>query len=414
MATTANAPAAQGDDALSEIESLFSRIAAPLPPVQFTGAVGARYNMGAGQPDPYSLPFEDLANIAGELLASQDGAAALSYGDAAGFLGLREALVEKLRRWEGIEVTPDEILIVNGSNHGLAVVAQAFINPGEVAIVEAPTFMGGLRPFRQIRAQIEMVPLDEHGLDVAALERKLRDLKSGGTPAKLLYTIPNFHNPAGVNLSFERRRRIAELADAFNFVVLEDDAYGELRFSGEHIPSIFSLARRGRVVRSATLSKILAAGLRVGYLIAPKEVVYRMSSLKLDGGASPFTNRLAERYVRKYHDQHVADLIEIYRNKRDALIRGLERGLAGAEHLRPSWHVPEGGFFLWLKLPESLDPTKVAAAAGQRGVAYVPGTAFFADGSGKEYIRLSWSVLSAEDNEAAGGLLAEAIKEAAG
>ena len=183
MATTANAPAAQGDDALSEIESLFSQIAAPLPPVQFTGAVGARYNMGAGQPDPYSLPFEDLANIAGELLASQDGAAALSYGDAAGFLGLREALVEKLRRWEGIEVTPDEILIVNGSNHGLAVVAQAFINPGEVAIVEAPTFMGGLRPFRQIRAQIEMVPLDEDGLDVAALERKLRDLKSGGTPA---------------------------------------------------------------------------------------------------------------------------------------------------------------------------------------------------------------------------------------
>jgi 2-aminoadipate transaminase len=400
-------------DALAEIEPLFSAVATPLPPVQFTGAAGARYNMGAGQPDPASMPYEDLANLAGELLASQDGAAALSYGDAAGFLGLREALVDKLRRWEQIEVTPDEILIVNGSNHGLAVVAQAFVNLGDVAIVEAPTFMGGLRPLRQLRARIEMVPLDNHGLNVEALTRKLQELQSAGTPAKLLYTIPNFHNPAGVNLTLERRRRIAELADEFNFVILEDDAYGELRFSGEHVPSIFSLARRGRVVRSATLSKILAAGLRVGYLTAPKEVVYRLSSLKLDGGTSQFTNRLAMVYLRKYHDQHVADLIEIYRNKRDALIRGLERGFEADSRLKPAWHLPDGGFFLWLKLPEGVDPTKTAQEAGDRGVAYVPGTAFFADGSGKEFIRLSWSVLSPEDNEAAGALLAEAIKAAA-
>lgn len=399
--------------ALPQIETLFSAMAQPLPPVQFTGATGARYNMGAGQPDPASMPYEDLANLAGELLASEDGTAALSYGDASGFLGLRELLAEKLRAWAGIEVTADELLIVNGSNHGLAVVSMAFLNIGEVAIVESPTFMGGLRPLRQLRCQIEQVALDEHGLRADLLEDKLRQLRDAGTPAKLLYTIPNFHNPAGVNLSLERRRRIVELAEAYNFVILEDDAYGELRFSGEPLPSLFSLAPRGRVVRSATLSKILAAGLRVGYLMAPKEVILRMSSLKLDGGTSQFTNRLAAAYVRTYEEEHIRELRDIYRGKRDALLRGLEDGFAATPQLKPTWTVPDGGFFLWLKLPPGVDGAKVAAESGQRGVAYVPGPAFFADGSGSEYIRLSWSTLSQADLVAAGHLIAEAVQAAA-
>jgi 2-aminoadipate transaminase len=413
-APTANRPAEAAGDALADIESLYSQVAAPLTPVQFTGTAGAKYNMGGGQPDPATLPREELADLAGELLASEDGAAALSYGEAGGFAGLRKLLSEKLKRHDGIEATPDEILITNGSNHGLAVVAQLFVNPGEVAIVEAPTFMGGLRPFRQLKAQIEMVPLDGDGLDVAALETTLRRLRDAGTPAKLLYTIPNFHNPAGVNLSLDRRRRVAALADEFNFVILEDDAYGELRFSGEQLPSIYSLARRGRVLRSATLSKILAAGLRVGYVIAPPEVVGRLSSLKLDGGASPFTGRLAAAYLTRRYDEHVALLRDVYRRKRDALVRGIGRGFSGAPQLKPTYHLPTGGFFLWLKLPAGVDGARVAQEAAERGVAYVPGQAFFADGSGSEYIRLAWSMLSETDLETAGGLVAEAVRAAAG
>ena len=411
MATTVEQPAAA--DALRAIEPLFSRIAPALPPVQFTGTTGAKYNMGAGQPDPASLPRRELAEIVSELLLSDEGPTALMYGDAAGFVGLREALADKLRRGEGIDVSPDEVLIVNGSNHGLAVVAMTFVNPGDVAIVEAPTFMGGLRPLRQLQARIETVPLDEHGVQVDALADKLRGLRSAGTPAKLFYTIPNFHNPAGVDLALERRRRVAELADEFNFVILEDDAYGELRFEGEPLPALFRLASKGRVVRSATLSKILAAGLRIGYVIAPSEVIARLNSLKLDGGASPFTNRVAARWLQRSHDTHVPKLRDIYRRKRDALIRGLEQGFAGDEEVRPEWTVPRGGFFLWLHLPPHVDPTKVANEAGTRGVGYVPGTAFFADGSGSDYIRLAWSMLSEADLEAAGGLVAEAIKAAA-
>ena len=400
-------------DALSEIGPLYSRIAAPLTPIQFTGTVGARYNMGGGQPDPATLPREELADLAGELLASEEGAAALSYGEAGGYAGLRQTIAEKLSRWEGIDATPDEILITNGSNHGLAAAVMLFINPGDVAIVEAPTFMGGLRPFRQVQAQIEMVPLDADGIDVDALERTLAHLSRAGTPAKLLYTIPNFHNPAGVSLAVERRRRVAELADQFNFVILEDDAYGELRFEGEHLPPLYTLARTGRVIRAATLSKILAAGLRVGYLTAPKEIVGRLSSLKLDGGHSPFTGRLADLYLRKRHDEHVALLREVYRGKRDALVRGIERGFAAAPRLKPTYRLPTGGFFLWLKLRDGVDPTKVAREAGDRGVAYVPGQAFFADGSGSDHVRLAWSMLSETDLEAAGALFAEAVRAAA-
>lgn len=412
LSMTAVVDSSKAGDALTEIEPLFSRIAAPLTPIQFTGTVGARYNMGGGQPDPASLPREELADLAGELLASEGGAAALSYGEAGGYAGLRETLSAKLRRWEGIEATPDEILITNGSNHGLAAAVMLFINPGDVAIVEAPTFMGGLRPFRQVQATIEMVPLDDDGLDTGALEGTLDRLTRAGTPAKLLYTIPNFHNPAGVNLSLARRREVAELAERFNFVILEDDAYGELRFEGEHLPSLYSLARKGRVIRAATLSKILAAGLRVGYLTAPKEIVGRLSSLKLDGGHSPFTGRLADLYLRKRHDEHVAHLRDVYRAKRDALVRGLRAGFAGAPQLMPEFKLPSGGFFLWLKLPSGADAAKVAKEAGERGVAYVPGPAFFADGSGSEYVRLAWSMLSEADLEAAGGLFADAVKAA--
>ncbi|NDE76423.1 MAG: aminotransferase class I/II-fold pyridoxal phosphate-dependent enzyme [Proteobacteria bacterium] len=143
-----------------------------------------------------------------------------------------------------------------------------------------------------------------------------------------VYTIPNFHNPAGVNLSLSRRHRLAELADLFNFVILEDDAYGELRFSGEHIAAIYTMATPGRVVRSATLSKILSAGMRVGYLLAPEPVIARLNAMKLDGGASPFTNRLAAGYYSQHGDAHIHQLIGIYRHKRDALVRGLEEGFA--------------------------------------------------------------------------------------
>ena len=231
---------------LANLDSLYSQIASPLPPVQFTGAAGARYNMGAGQPDPESLPKMELIETLEGIFSGPDGNAALMYGDAAGFIGLREILAAKLKRWEGIDTTPAELLIVNGSNHGLAIVAQAFLNVGDTAICEAPTFMGGLRPLRQLQAKTHGIALDDDGMRIDLLESKLKELEDAGTPAKLVYTIPNFHNPAGVNLSLARRHRLAELADLHNFVILEDDvaAFLELIALDEVRLSDFNLAGR--------------------------------------------------------------------------------------------------------------------------------------------------------------------------
>ena len=399
--------------ALANLDSLYSQIASPLPPVQFTGAAGARYNMGAGQPDPESLPKMELIETLEGIFSGPDGNAALMYGDAAGFIGLREILTAKLKRWEGIDTTPAELLIVNGSNHGLAIVAQAFLNVGDTAICEAPTFMGGLRPLRQLQAKTHGIALDDDGMRIDLLESKLKELEDAGTPAKLVYTIPNFHNPAGVNLSLARRHRLAELADLHNFVILEDDAYGELRFSGDHIPAVYTMATPGRVVRSATLSKILSAGMRVGYLLAPEPVIARLNAMKLDGGASPFTNRLAAGYYARHGDGHVTSLIDVYRRKRDALVNGLEAAFAEIPHLKPVWRVPNGGFFLWMRLPEGIDPVRVAKEAGDRGVAYVGGPAFFPDGSGREYVRLAWSMLSEADLASAAHEIAASIRAAA-
>src|SRR5262249_5643109 len=163
-------------------------------------------------------------------------------------------------------------------------------------------------------------------------------------------------------------KAVVALAQDFNFVILEDDAYGELRFSGTPLPPLYGLAPHGRVIRSATLSKILAAGLRVGYLLAPREVIARLTSLKLDGGASPVVGRVAAAWLRREHDAHVPRLVEVYRRKRDALIGGLEEALPAGDPLRPTWTVPQGGFFLWLKLPERIDPLRVQKEAGARGV----------------------------------------------
>ena len=203
---------------------------------------------------------------------------------------------------------------------------------------------------------------------------KLQALQGAGTPAKLLYTIPNFHNPAGVDLSLERRKRVVRAGRALQ---LRDPGGRRLRGAAllrrVHLPRSTASRPKGRVVRSATLSKILAAGLRVGYLTAPREVIGRLNSLKLDGGASPFVGRIAATWLRQEHDAHVPRLSQVYRRKRDALVDALEQSFPAGDPLRPTWTLPAGGFFLWLKLPPGVDPRKVAEEAGQRGARLRPG-----------------------------------------
>jgi 2-aminoadipate transaminase len=266
-------------------------------------------------------------------------------------------------------------------------------------LVEAPTFIGALQTFRNAEARIFEVPLDDHGLAVDALERKLGALAAEGIRPKLLYTIPTFQNPAGVTLTAERRPRLVELAKRHGFLILEDDAYSELRFDGDPLPSLYSLDPEGHVVKVRTFSKILAAGLRLGYVVAPASLHPQLLQLKVDVGTSPFGSHVAAAYASDGNtltgrlDAHVLDLRAVYRERRDAMLEAL--GEFAPDGV--TWTRPQGGFFTWVTLPEGLDAVDLLSAARVAGVDYIPGPSYFAAGGGRRNVRLAFSFLPPAD-----------------
>lgn len=387
-------------------EGLWSSKAAR-PAVRGRGAGGTRIDLAGGRPDPGSFPYAELAEATRRVLA-QDGAAALNYGEPLGFVGLRKLLAEKYRRDEGARVDPDNFLITNGSAHALQLIVEALVEPGDPVITEAPTWMGAVHAFRVQQAEVLTVDLEPDGMNVDQLEDILRRLKARGRRPKLIYTIPTFQNPAGMTMSLSKRRRLLELAVEYGVPVVEDDAYGDLRFEGEPQPSLLSLDADGVVVKLGTVSKILAAGLRLGWIIGPKEVLGHFLTVKLDGGTNPFVSRVAAEYLREHMDQHIAELIEVYRRKRDAMLGTL--GEYAPEGCR--WTRPEGGFFLWMLLPPGTSLGRLSEACARRGVGFMPGTACYPDGRGEDAIRLAYSFPTVDEIRAGTRLLCEAIREA--
>lgn len=367
-----------------------------------------RYSFAGGMPDPASFPYDELV-AATERMMRAEGAEALTYGDPQGYPGLRELICHKYELFEGLKVDREQVLITNGSGHALALAMSAFVDVGDPVICEAPTFSGTLLSLRRHGAELHGAPVDEEGIVTAAVRERLDALRREGRPCKLIYTIVNFHNPAGPTMSLRRRRELVALAREYGTPLLEDDAYGELRFEGESLPSLYALDEAGVVIRAGTLSKILGAGMRLGWLLAPRELIPVLSSFNFGGGVAPFASRVATYYLREHLQEHVATLIDIYRAKRDAMLRGLDEELAGtdAEISRPA-----GGFFLWIKLPTGADPAAVAKLAGEARIGYVQGPAFFPDGGGKEFIRLAYSYESAEQCYAGAKLLGAAMREA--
>ena len=377
------------------------------PAVRGRGVGGTRIDFAGGRPDPASFPYEALAEAARRVLA-KDGAAALNYGEAQGFVGLRELLAEKYRRDEGARVDPDNFLITNGSAHALELIVEALVEPGDPIITEAPTWMGAVHAFRVQRAEILTVDLEPDGLNIHQLEGHLRRLKAQGRRAKFIYTIPTFQNPAGMTMSLAKRRRLLELAVEYGTPVVEDDAYGDLRFEGEPQPSLLGLDDQGAVIKMGTVSKILAAGLRIGWIIAPKGVINHFMTVKLDGGTNPFVSRVAAEYLREHMDGHIAELIGVYRRKRDAMLGTLGEYAPG----ECRWTRPEGGFFLWMWLPSGTSLERLSEACARRGVGFMPGTACYPDGRGGDAIRLAYSFPTVEEIREGTRLLCEAIREA--
>lgn len=367
------------------------------------------YEFGAGQPDPASFPYDGLMEATARMMKAE-GEGALSYGDPQGYRGLRELVATKYELFEGLRVAPDDILVSNGSGHALSLAFSAFIDPGDAMLSEAPTFSGTLATIRRHGARVLDVPVDAEGMVTSVARAQLERLRREGTPCKLIYTIVNFQNPAGPTLSLPRRRELIALAHEFDTLLLEDDAYGELRFEGAAPPSLYTLDGGARVIRAGTLSKILGAGTRLGWLCAPRALLPVLQGFLFGGGVNPFMSRVATYFLRDHLQAHVARLVEVYRTKRDAMLRGLDEVLGDTDAVVSR---PEGGFFLWIKLPAGTDPDRLRQGAIRAGTQYTPGPAFFPNGGGEDHIRLAYSYEPPERCYEGARLIARAIREAA-
>jgi 2-aminoadipate transaminase len=368
----------------------------------------ALFEFGGGHPDPSSFPYEGMVEATADVMRAE-GAPALSYGEPQGYKGLRELVAHKYRLFENLEVPTDDIIISNGSGHALSLAFSAFVDVGDPILSEAPTFSGTLATIRRHGARVLDVPLDAEGMDTAVARQQLEKLRSKGLRCKLIYTIVNFQNPAGPTMSRRRREELIALAHEYDTLILEDDAYGELRFEGTAHPSLYALDKGGRVIRAGTLSKILGAGVRLGWLCAPRQMIPAFQGFLFGGGVNPYVSRVATYYMRENLVPHVARLVDIYRLKRDAMLKGLWEVLEGTD---VEISKPEGGFFIWIKLPTGTKIERVREAAVKSGIQFTWGPAFFANGGGEGFIRLAYSWEPPERNYEGAKLIAEAIKNA--
>ncbi|TAK57388.1 MAG: PLP-dependent aminotransferase family protein [Dehalococcoidia bacterium] len=355
----------------------------PVEPIMLTGGI----------PDPDSLPIDELI-ACNERVLRREGTFALAYGGPQGYPGLAEWLAKRVNAREGLGLGPQNFVITCGAAGGLENLCATFLDPGDVAIVERPTFPGSLRTIKSCLPEVVGVDVDEHGLVPDQLEEAIARAEAAGKRPKLLYTIANFHNPAGATLSMERRERVVELCRAHGVLIIQDDAYGAISFGPEPHPTLFSLAGGSGAVLLGTFSKTLATGLRVGWVMGEQPVIDAVTRMRFDMGVSPWTSRVIAEFCESgLFDEHVERVIEIYRRKRDAMLAALDERCAGFAR----WSAPEGGFFLWLELAEGIDPERLRYTANEEAVGIVGGSAFFEDGSGAERVRLCYSNVAERD-----------------
>ena len=343
-------------------------------------------SFAGGFPDPDTFPRERVAALMAEF-ASSGEVAAFQYAPTRGLSGPLDALAERLETLQGLRPADGELLITSGGIEALELIGKSFLDPGDLVVIEAPTYLGSIQAFRSFEADLVAVPLDENGLDVEELERRFM----AGLRPKLVYCIPDHQNPAGVSLALERRAPLVELARRYGFLLVEDVAYREIRFAGSTIPSLWSLAP-DVVVQVGTTSKTLFPGVRLGWAAGPADVIARLVSAKqnTDQCAGALGQRLFEEFVRRgLMDEQLGRSRALYARKCARMLAALERSLPAGTH----WTQPDGGFFTWLTLPRGTDSVLLVPRAAEEGVGIVPGSLFFTDGSGTGNIRLSFSMV---------------------
>ncbi len=354
-------------------------------------------SFAGGLPDPNAFPVDDVATITVDVL-KRDGALALQYSPTEGDPKLKDELIAHHEREDGIKLSPENILITVASQQGLDLTAKVFIDPGDPVIVGLPTYIGGLGAFRGYGANLIGVPLDDSGMRMDLLERELEKLGRKRQKPKFIYVVPDFQNPAGITMTEERRLRLIDLARQFDVLIVEDSPYKELRFEGEATASIFTLDGDGQVIGLHTFSKILFPGMRLGWMIADEAVIQKLVTAKqsTDLCTPAFTQAIvAEFAARGLLAKVIENVKGIYREKRELMLASLDEYMPDLPGL--SWTRPDGGLFLWVRLPEHIDADELFYEAIEKNVAFVVGSAFHCDGSGSNTMRLNFSFPTKED-----------------
>ncbi len=365
-------------------------------------------SLAGGMPDPATFPTEELNEAAKQIFA-KDSARALQYSSTEGLQELREFILNWLAE-DNKKAGLDNIMITSGSQQGLDLMSKVLLDPGDIVIVELPSYLAALNAFRSYGGEMVGIPMDDKGMRMDILEETLNQLRTEGKKVKFIYTISNFQNPAGVTMSLPRRKRILEIARKFEVFILEDNPYEKLRFEGEPLPSIYSLDNEGYVVSLGTFSKILCPGLRLAWILGDKEIIEKLVIMKqaTDLCTTILNQLIAYEYCRQNDiDKNIESNIQIYRKKRDVMLESLDKYFPA----EASWTKPEGGFFVFVTLPEYINTDEMFLKAIEEKVAYVSGAPFFANGKGQNTIRLSFCYPKEKDIEEGIKKLGQVIKK---
>ncbi len=365
-------------------------------------------SFAGGAPDANLFPTEELAEIAADVLKNQ-GKVALTYGVTEGYAPLRNWVIDRLTK-QGIISDRDDTIIGSGGQQGIDLAAKSLLNPGDGVICEEPSFIGGLNSYRVNNAEIYGVPVEADGLDLVKLEETLKAHPN----VKIVYTIATFQNPSGITMSLEKRKKLLELAERYDFIIFEDNPYGELRFSGDEVPTIKSMDKNGRVVYFGSFSKILAPGLRLGFVSCDPALMERMIICKQveDVHTNVLSQMIAYEFVTRYDiDAHIAKLRATYGKKCKLMMECMDKCFPKSV----THTCPEGGLFLFCTMPEQFDSKEVMKKALDKGVAFVPGATTMVDDKAKySTFRMNYSTASEEEIQKGIAILGEVLKEVVG
>ncbi len=352
-------------------------------------------SFAGGLPAPETFPIGELDDICSSVL-KEYGARALQYGPTEGIDLLKDQLIEWAKK-DNVSIKRENILITVASQQGLDLISKIFIDPSDPIIVGLPTYLGGLSAFNTYGAHLVGVKVDENGMNIDKLEIKLKELRAKGEHYKFVYVVPDFQNPTGTTMTIERRKKLLTLSKEFDFLILEDSPYRELRFEGKEPESMLSLDNIGNVMSLHTFSKIFAPGFRLGWVIAEPEIIDKLVVAKqsADLCTPPFTQFIVYEYMKRgLLEKNIKSTIKVYKKKKDLMIEYLEKYMP--KHDEVSWTNPEGGLFLWIKLPKKVDTEKMFKEAIKENVAYIVGSAFDAYGKSRNCIRLNFSYAKEE------------------